>query len=148
MKPWSLPILAAIALSSCDRQSRISHAAAPAPAPLPVVAEAEVPAPANPTVSVEPGMDLGTIAEKAYGHSKFSGFVARLNGMTDPQKLPAGALLKTPSLPIAFREAGLDRYPGSAQTEADGFLRFTSDSYIGGSYGTRPAITTRKQARS
>lgn len=108
MKPWSLPILAAIALSSCDRQSRISHAAAPAPAPLPVVAEAEIPAPASSKVTVEPGIDLGTIAEKAYGHSKFYSFVARLNGITDPQKLPAGAILKTPSLPIAFREAGLD----------------------------------------
>ncbi|QJE98387.1 hypothetical protein [Luteolibacter luteus] len=110
MKPWSLPILASLALCSCDRQARSTKSANPAstPAPLPVVTDAEIPAPASPAVTVEPGMALGTIATKAYGHAKFSGFLARLNGLPDPQKIPAGAVLKTPSLPIAFHQAGLD----------------------------------------
>jgi hypothetical protein len=108
MKPPLLPILVAIALSGCDRAAKASKAAPPPPAPLPIVAEAEIPAPASPTVTVEAGSNLRAIAAKAYGHEKFSGFVARLNDLPDPEQVTAGAILKTPSLPVAFREAGLD----------------------------------------
>ena len=97
MKPSLLPILAAIALSGCDRTAKVSKAPPPVPAPLPAAAEAEIPGPASPTVTVKAGANLGRIAADAYGHEEFSGFIARLIGIA-----------KTPPLPQAFREAGLD----------------------------------------
>lgn len=104
-------VLAALALSACQKSSTAAKAPSAPPAvppPLPAVAEAEVPAPASLTVTLQPGDNLRAIGAKAYGHEKFSGFVARLNGIADPEKVAAGATLKTPALPVAFREAGLD----------------------------------------
>ena len=108
MKPSLLPILAAIALSGCDRTAKVSKAPPPVPAPLPAAAEAEIPGPASPTVTVKAGANLGRIAADAYGHEEFSGFIARLNGIANPEQLKADSVLKTPPLPQAFREAGLD----------------------------------------
>jgi len=76
--------------------------------PLPVVATEAVPPPASLSVIVDRGANLGTIAANAYGHERFSGFVAVLNGITDPGHLVAGQELKTPSFSSAFRDAGLD----------------------------------------
>src|SRR5690606_36484891 len=103
-----LPILAALALSGCEKAAKIALPAPAKAAPLPVVAETEIPSPSPLIVTVEAGMDLGTISAKAYGHAKFSGFVACLNGIPDPGKIATGSTLKIPSLAIAFREAGLD----------------------------------------
>jgi hypothetical protein len=58
---------------------------------------------------VERGSNLGAIAAVAYGHERFAGFVAALNGVTDPGRIVAGQELRTPSLSSAFREAELDR---------------------------------------
>ena len=76
--------------------------------PLPVVATEAVPPPASPTVIVERGSNLGAIAAAAYGHECFAGFVAAINGITDPGRIVAGQELRTPSLSSAFRDAGLD----------------------------------------
>lgn len=111
MKAALLLIFAVLVFSGCDRAPKATKAPAPAPAaplPLPSVAEAEVPPPSTQTVRVDTGMNLGSIAEEAYGHEKFSGFVARFNGIEDPEKVVAGTMLKTPALPAALREAGLD----------------------------------------
>ena len=59
-------------------------------------------------MTVEPGWNLRTIGAAAYGHERFSGFVAVLNGIADPERVPAGAILKTPSLAVAFHDAGMD----------------------------------------
>jgi hypothetical protein len=67
----------------------------------------DVPAPARPEVTVQPGDNLRGIGAGAYGHERFSGFVARVNGIADPERLQAGLTLKTPPLSIAFRDAGL-----------------------------------------
>ncbi len=76
--------------------------------PLPKVEIADVPAPATPTIIVEKGSNLRAIATAAYHHESFSGFVGQLNGISKPERLLAGATLKTPSLPVALRDAGLD----------------------------------------
>lgn len=75
---------------------------------MPVVAIDDIPAPASPTVTVEKGSNLRAIGAAAYGHERFSGFVARVNGIEDPEKVIAGSTLKTPSLAVTFRDAGLD----------------------------------------
>lgn len=74
--------------------------------PLPVAAT--VARPSSQSVIVEPGMNLRAIAAAAYGHERFSGFVAAVNGITDPERIVAGQELKTPSLSSAFRDVGLD----------------------------------------
>ena len=76
--------------------------------PLPVVATEAVPPPASSSVIVERGATLGTIAAAAYGHERFAGFVAALNGITDPGRIVVGQELRTPSLSSAFFVAGLD----------------------------------------
>jgi hypothetical protein len=106
MRPFQMVILAVIALSGCGRSSKTSTV--PARPPLPVVAISDVPAPASPTVTVEKGSNLRAIGAGAYGHERFSGFVARVNGIEDPEKVIAGTILKTPSLAQAFQNAGLD----------------------------------------
>lgn len=75
---------------------------------LPSVATEAVPAPATSTTVIEHGSNLRAIAAGAYGHERFSGFVAALNGIVDPERVQAGITLKTPSLSVAFRDAGLD----------------------------------------
>ncbi len=59
-------------------------------------------------IVVGKGSNLQTIAQDAYGHRDFSGFIQTFNGIPSPERLQAGETLKTPSLPIAFQEAGLD----------------------------------------
>ena len=75
---------------------------------VPRVAVEDIPAPANATVVLKLGDNLRAVGAAAYGHERFSGFVARLNGIADPERVMAGATLKLPSLSIAFRDAGLD----------------------------------------
>ncbi len=76
--------------------------------PLPKVDIADVPSPATPTIIVEKGSNLRAIATAAYHHESFSSFLGQLNGISKPELLQAGATLKTPSLPVAFRDLGLD----------------------------------------
>jgi hypothetical protein len=75
---------------------------------LPVVKTEDVPAPEKATVVIQSGSNLREVAASAYGHEDFSGFVAQLNGISDPRRVAAGAVLKTPSLAAGLREAGLD----------------------------------------
>ena len=93
-------------LAGCHRKS--PGASERPHGPLPTVAIEAVPAPNNPTFTLERGSNLGAIASEAYGHGRFSGFVATLNGITDQARIPTGTILKTPSLAVAFRDAGLD----------------------------------------
>lgn len=76
--------------------------------PLPAVKMEDVPAPATVSVTIPRGSNLREVATTAYGCEDFSGFVAAFNGLADPERVAAGALLKTPSLPAALRDAGLD----------------------------------------
>lgn len=76
--------------------------------PLPAVRMEDVPAPASVSVTIPRGSNLREVATTAYGHEDFSGFVAAFNGLADPERVAAGAVLKTPSLPAALRDAGLD----------------------------------------
>jgi len=103
---------ALLLLAGCDKISRKPSGTAatppPPPPPLPVVATADVPPPPSPAVELKPGANLGMVAQEAYGHEKFAGFVATVNEIGDPSKIRAGTLLKTPSLASAFQEAGAD----------------------------------------
>ena len=92
-----------LAVSGCDKK-----AAKIIVTPLPKVEIADVPSPATPTIIVEKGSNLRAIATAAYHHESFSTFVGQLNGISKPELLQAGATLKTPSLPVAFRDLGLD----------------------------------------
>lgn len=100
-----LSIVVAILLSTGCRRAAPTVRAIP---PLPVVATEAIPSPSTPSVIVERGANLRGIAGAAYGHGRFSGFVAVLNGIKDPECIVAGQELKTPSLSCAFRDAGLD----------------------------------------
>ncbi len=95
----------AILISTGCRRSSSPVAVIP---PLPIVATEAVPSPASSSVIVERGANLGAIAAAAYGHERFAGFVAALNGINDPGHIVAGQELRTPSLSSAFRDAGLD----------------------------------------
>ncbi|GEP45808.1 hypothetical protein BGE01nite_50990 [Brevifollis gellanilyticus] len=75
---------------------------------MPKVSIEEVPAPKEATVIVAEGSNLGAVGAEAYGHERFSGFIAAMNGIADPERVQAGASLKTPSLAVAFRDAGAD----------------------------------------
>lgn len=57
---------------------------------------------------IRPGDSLHAIAAEAYGHGRSAGFIARFNGLPDPEVVSVGISLKTPSLSVALREAGLD----------------------------------------
>lgn len=102
----TLTIGLSLALISCNRPRK----AAPAKIvpPLPVVAVEEVPAPAVTTVTVARGETLETLAERIYQHRSFGGFLGRVNEVADPGRLATGTVLRTPALPVAFRDAGLD----------------------------------------
>ncbi|MBN8417636.1 MAG: hypothetical protein J0L73_01825 [Verrucomicrobia bacterium] len=76
--------------------------------PLPKVEVADVPSPPAPTIIVGQGSNLRAIATAAYHHESFSSFIAQFNGISKPELLQAGATLKTPSLPVALQDAGLD----------------------------------------
>lgn len=95
-------------LAGCEKPSKKAAAAPVPPPPLPVVAVMDVPSPPTPTVELKPGANLGIVAQEAYGHERFSGFVATINEIGDPTKIRAGTSLKTPSLAIAFQESGAD----------------------------------------
>lgn len=104
MRHLLLPTLALLLLApGCSRKP--SKAVVP---PLPAVKVEDVSAPASVSVTIPRGSNLRQVATTAYGHADFSGFVAALNGMADPERVAAGAVLKTPSLPAALRDAGLD----------------------------------------
>jgi hypothetical protein len=75
---------------------------------LPTIAIADVPAPAQLLVKIEQGSNLRSIGAAAYGHERFSGFVAAHNGISNPERITAGTMLKTPSLAEVFRDSGLD----------------------------------------
>lgn len=92
-----------LALSACGKFS--AKLITPA---LPKVEIADVPAPPAPTIIVEKGSNLRAIATTAYHHETFSSFLGLINGISKPERLQAGATLKTPSLPAALRDAGLD----------------------------------------
>lgn len=103
MRLLALASVCALLLGGCGRSRQASRE----PDPLPVVAIDEVPAPELSQVTVQRGTNLREIGGRAYGHERFSGFVATLNGITDPERVSAGAVLRTPSLAVAFRDAGL-----------------------------------------
>ena len=96
---------ALLAVAGCHRGPKIA-----VPPPLPKIELSEIRAPASPTMVVESGSNLRAIAKAAYGHEDFSDFVGQVNGVASPEALIAGTTLKTPSLPIAFREAKLDSH--------------------------------------
>lgn len=122
--------------AGCDRKPAIeSKAALPS---LPVVAIEDVPAPATRTVRVERGQNLRSIGSMAYGHERFSGFVAVVNGISDPERVSEGAELKTPSLSMAFRDTGMDpAYQPIFNTLAKACTDY---------YKTEPAYLSARQA--
>lgn len=103
-----LSFSALLFLAGCNKGSRSPAAKASPPPPLPLVAIADVPAPPSPIVELKPGANLGIVAQEAYGHERFSGFLSVINHIEDPTKIRDGTQLKTPSIPIAFQEAGVD----------------------------------------
>ncbi len=120
--------VAVIFATGCQRKPQTE-----AVPPLPKVEVAEVRAPAAPSVVVQSGETLRSVAAAAYGHEDFSGFVGQFNRVTAPERLMAGATLQTPSLPIALREAGLDPHyqPAiNALARAWDDLQSTLPSYI------------------
>ena len=106
MRWLATTFLTLVAVTGCGRKTS-SPAIAPAP-PLPAVTIGQVPAPPAPTITVTAGSNLRSIGGAAYGHERFSGFIAALNGITDPEHIQAGAALKTPSLAAAFSDVGAD----------------------------------------
>lgn len=98
-----LLVLAASFMIGCEKKTTVVI-----PPRLPKVEIADVPSPASAMIVVEKGSNLQAIANDAYGHRDFSGFVQTFNGISSPERLQAGTTLKTPSLPVAFQEAGLD----------------------------------------
>src|SRR6478752_2045008 len=86
--------LAALLFAGCHRGS------SKAVPPLPPVRTEDVPAPAKPSMVLQRGGNLRAVAGEAYGHEDFSGFVAALNGIANPERAMAGATLKTPSLSV------------------------------------------------
>jgi hypothetical protein len=99
MRPSLLLLLAAVLLTHCNRKTVPS---------LPSVKTEDVSAPANTEVTVPAGSNLQDIADKTYGHASFSGFIAQLNEIKSPERIVTGAILKTPSLAVGLRDAGLD----------------------------------------
>jgi hypothetical protein len=106
LKALGLCVLALGACNSSDSdQGRKQHM------PLPIVAIEDVPGPESAKTILERGSNIGEIAEKAYGHERFSGFVMRINGLSDPTRVPSGTEIETPSIPSAFRNHGAsERY--------------------------------------
>lgn len=100
---FSVILALLLVLSGCGRKTPAKVIVPP----LPKVEISDVPSPPTPTIIVAKGSTLQSIATTAYHHRDFSGFVGHLNGITIPEQLRAGATLKTPSLPVAFRDAGL-----------------------------------------
>lgn len=104
---WVLPVLLTLALvSGCER--KVAGPGVAAAVPEPAVAIGDVPAPQEAVVVVAAGSNLGAIATAAYGHERFAGFIAAVNRIPNPERIPAGTTLSTPSLAVAFRDAGAD----------------------------------------
>lgn len=103
MQPITIAAVVLLTITACGKKSDPIKIP-----PLPKIEVNDVPAPASATVIVERDSNLRAIAAVAYGHEDFSGFVAQLNGITAPERLMAGITLKTPSIPIVFRDAGID----------------------------------------
>lgn len=93
--------LACAALCSCGRRAESTP-------PTIVAASRAVPAPRRASVVIQDGSTLGEVAEEAYGHNRFAGFIAKINGLSDPERLKSGATIATPSLEKAFEKAHLD----------------------------------------
>ena len=106
MRPTIFALSLALSLAACQRAAKAP--AAKVRPPLPVVAITDIPAPASASVVVKPGMNLREVGAGAYGHERFSGFVAVLNDIPNPEQIAVGITLKTPSLALAFQDAGLD----------------------------------------
>lgn len=106
MGRFLIMVLCSLLFAGCDRKPSVP--VKPAQRSLPVVAIEDIPAPKTQTVRVERGQNLRSIGAGAYGHERFSGFVAVLNGIPDPERIGEGVELKTPSLGLAFRDAGAD----------------------------------------
>ena len=68
----------------------------------------KVPAPTLTSIVMPEGGNLGEVAEKAYGHQRFAGFVASINGLTDPERVRSGAAIQTPALDEAFEKEHAD----------------------------------------
>lgn len=124
--------------------------------PLSVVNMGDVRPPASATVTISPGSNLQRIASLTYGDESFDGFVAKLNGIADPALIKAGSILKTPSLPVALFEAGLDPHHQPAFNvlalcwqDLESALsdyeseRHASSAKDGGSFQITPALNTR-----
>ncbi|MES2921477.1 MAG: hypothetical protein V4819_08020 [Verrucomicrobiota bacterium] len=105
MKSVVIIIMSLLIFVSCERKANPTGTITPS---LPLVTIAEVPSPVQQTITVEKGSNLRAIGATTYGHQRFSGFVAALNGIPDPERVLLGATLKTPSLAAAFRDAGMD----------------------------------------
>lgn len=104
MRPLLILVLSVLVLAlGCSRTS--PKTVVP---PLPSVNIEEVSAPASPTITIPSGSNLREVATTAYGHENFSGFIAQLNGISNPERVAAGATLKTPSLAVGLRDGGLD----------------------------------------
>ncbi len=78
------------------------------------------------TVRVQPGETIEGLAANAYGHAKFAGFLLLVNGIDGPNTLPASSEIQVPSLPIAFRDRGIDPLYRSAVTD----LAIAADDYF------------------
>lgn len=144
-------IVTAIFITGCGEK-----AAVVAVPPLPQVEISDVPSPASSTVVVKRGSNLQAIASEAYGHREFSGFVQTFNGIPSPESLQAGATLKPPSLPLAFREAGLDaRYQPAINVLCKAWFdvkavlpdyttaRYTSGVQDGGRFSIAPELSKK-----
>jgi len=79
------------------------------PAPqLPAVTADQVTTPATASVVLERGMLLSQVAQRAYGHERFYRFLAVVNEIENVERIPAGKVIRTPSIAKAFVDAGLD----------------------------------------
>lgn len=95
------------------------------PQPLPSVATEDIPAPSTASSVIKRGNTLQDIARAAYGKNHFSGFVAELNGIQSANEPTAGTTVKTPSISVAFRDAGLSaRYQPAINVLAKAWLDY------------------------
>lgn len=81
------------------------------------------------TVTIKEGTTLASVATATYGHPKFAPFLARLNGIANPDNIASGTVLKTPSLIQGLKDAGLDpRYQAAADSLAKAWASFQAAS--------------------
>jgi hypothetical protein len=142
--PTIVTIGALLLLAGCEKAPRKSAATSPPnpPPPLPLVAVADVPPSPAAEVELKPGANLGIVAQETYGHERFSGFLSVVNGITDPTRIRDGTELKTPSIPIAFQEAGAD---ASYQPAINALAKAATD-YFAQSGAFRGALTASTES--